>query len=158
MDESNTTVTCSVVSDSLQSRWTVACQAPLSTGFSRQEYWSGLLFPPPGHHPNSGMEPALQADSSLLEPSREHRELYSAFRGNLNEVTVLSCFEVASSKQPPPQELLLLHVKDPGSLCLTTWIGLRDAPASLHELSTGFNHSRLGITSPQTITASGCLG
>ena len=110
MDES---VTCSVVSDSLQSRWTVACQAPLSTGFSRQEYWSGLLFPPPGHRPNSGIKPALQADSSLLEPSREHRELYSAFRGSLNEVTVLSCFEVASSKQPPPSELLWLHVKEP---------------------------------------------
>ena len=28
--------------------WTVACQAPLSMGFSRQEYWSGLPFPPPG--------------------------------------------------------------------------------------------------------------
>ena len=28
--------------------WTVACQAPLSMGFSMQEYWSGLLFPPPG--------------------------------------------------------------------------------------------------------------
>ena len=31
--------------------WTVACQAPLSTGFSRQEYWSGLSFPPPGDLP-----------------------------------------------------------------------------------------------------------
>ena len=29
--------------------WTIACQAPLSVEFSRQEYWSGLLFPPPGH-------------------------------------------------------------------------------------------------------------
>ena len=29
--------------------WTVACQAPLSVGFSWQEYWSGLAFPPPGH-------------------------------------------------------------------------------------------------------------
>ena len=32
--------------------WTVACQAPLSMGFSRQEYWSGLPFPPPGHLPD----------------------------------------------------------------------------------------------------------
>ena len=31
--------------------WTVACQPPLSTGFSRQEYWSGLPFPPPGDLP-----------------------------------------------------------------------------------------------------------
>ena len=32
--------------------WTLACQAPLSMGFSRQEYWSGLPCPPPGHLPN----------------------------------------------------------------------------------------------------------
>ena len=41
--------------------WTVARQAPLSTGFSRQEYWSGLLFPPPGELPNPGIEPASPA-------------------------------------------------------------------------------------------------
>ena len=37
--------------------WTVAHQAPLSMGFSRQEYWSGLPFPSPGGLPDSGMEP-----------------------------------------------------------------------------------------------------
>ena len=37
--------------------WTVACQAPLSIGFSRQEYWSGLPFPPPGYLPDPGIEP-----------------------------------------------------------------------------------------------------
>ena len=37
--------------------WTLACQAPLSMGFSRQEYWSGLPCPPPGDLPNPGMEP-----------------------------------------------------------------------------------------------------
>ena len=36
--------------------WTVACQAPLSTGFPRQEYWSGLPFPPPGDLSNPGIE------------------------------------------------------------------------------------------------------
>ena len=48
--------------------WTVAYQAPLSMGFSRQEYWSGLLFPSPGELPNPGIEPqspALQADDLL---------------------------------------------------------------------------------------------
>ena len=48
--------------------WTVACQAPLSMGFSRQEYWSRLLFPSPGDLPESGIEfgsPALQADSTV---------------------------------------------------------------------------------------------
>ena len=38
--------------------WTVAHQAPLSMGFSRQEYWSGLSFPPPGDIPDPGFEPA----------------------------------------------------------------------------------------------------
>ena len=37
--------------------WTVACQAPLSVGFYRPEYWSGLPFPPPGDLPNPGIEP-----------------------------------------------------------------------------------------------------
>ena len=37
--------------------WTVACQAPLSVGFPRHEYWSGLLFPSPGNLPDSGIEP-----------------------------------------------------------------------------------------------------
>ena len=37
--------------------WTVACQAPLSIGFSRQEYWSELPFSPPGDFPNPGIEP-----------------------------------------------------------------------------------------------------
>ena len=52
--------------------WTVAHQAPLSMGFSRQEYWSGLPFPPPGDLPDPGIgpmlpvAPALQADSLLL--------------------------------------------------------------------------------------------
>ena len=46
--------------------WTVACQAPLSMGFSRQEYWSGLPCPSPEDLPDPGIEPgppALQADS-----------------------------------------------------------------------------------------------
>ena len=38
--------------------WAVACQAPLSMGFSRQEYWSGLPSPPPGALPDPGMEHA----------------------------------------------------------------------------------------------------
>ena len=51
--------------------WTVAPQAPLSVGFSRQEYWSGLPFPSPGDLPDPGIEPmspALQVNALLLEP------------------------------------------------------------------------------------------
>ena len=36
--------------------WTIALQAPLSMGFSRQEYWDGLTFPPPGDLPQPGIE------------------------------------------------------------------------------------------------------
>ena len=43
--------------------WSVACQAPLSVGFSRQEYWSRLPFPSPGNLPNPGIKPA-----SLVSP------------------------------------------------------------------------------------------
>ena len=41
--------------------WTVACQVPLSMGFSRQEYWSGLPCPPPGDHLDPGIEPTSLA-------------------------------------------------------------------------------------------------
>ena len=60
--------TCS----SLVTPWTAACQAPLSIGFARQEYWNGLPFPSTGHLPNLGIKPrspALHADSLPTEES-----------------------------------------------------------------------------------------
>ena len=47
--------------------WTVARQAPLSMGFPRQEYWSGLSCPPPGDLPDPKVEPA-----SLMSPAKAH--------------------------------------------------------------------------------------
>ena len=50
------------MSNSFATPWTIACQAPLSMGFPRQEYWSGLSFPAPGNLPDPGIElgsPAL---------------------------------------------------------------------------------------------------
>ena len=44
------------MSDSFVTLWTVARQAPLSLGFSRQGYWSALPCPPPGHHPDPGIK------------------------------------------------------------------------------------------------------
>ena len=55
-------------------QWTVACQVPLSMGFSRQESWSGLFFSTPGDLPTPGLEPILlyllpwQAGSLPLAP------------------------------------------------------------------------------------------
>ena len=66
--------------------WTVACQTPLSILYSRQEYWSGLPYLPPGDLPKPGIEilcpvsPALQADSLPLR--------YSAIKKN--EINVAS--------------------------------------------------------------------
>ena len=45
--------------------WTVACQAPLSMEFSRQEYWSGLPCPPRGDLPDSGSEQASLISTAL---------------------------------------------------------------------------------------------
>ena len=53
----------------------VACQAPLSMGFPRQEYWSGLPFPAPGHLPDPGIEPTApswEADSLPLSHLEAH--------------------------------------------------------------------------------------
>ena len=56
--------------------WPVACQAPLSMEFSRQEYWNGLPFPFPGDGLNPGIKqvfpmfPILKADSLPAEPIR----------------------------------------------------------------------------------------
>ena len=57
-------LSCSVVSD-LATSWTVACQAPLSMGLPRQEYWSGLSFPPPGDLPDPGIEPSSPVSPAL---------------------------------------------------------------------------------------------
>ncbi|CAI9153925.1 unnamed protein product [Rangifer tarandus platyrhynchus] len=52
----------------LATPWNVACQIPLSMGFSRQEYWSGLPFPSPGDIPDLEVEPGSPAlwEVSLL--------------------------------------------------------------------------------------------
>ena len=69
--------------------WTVAPQAPLSMGFSRQEYWSELPCPPPGDLPDPGikptslMAPVFQVDS-LPEPLGKSFDYYDYLK--------ISCF------------------------------------------------------------------
>ena len=53
------------MSDFFVTPWTVNCQAPLSMGFPRQEYWSGLPFPSPGDRPNPGVKPVYAASPAL---------------------------------------------------------------------------------------------
>ena len=79
-------LSCSVVSDSV-TLWTVAYQAPLSIGFPRQEYWSGLPFPPPRNLLDPGIKPASPAlasrffttappgmfQNTVLSPKKIHR-------------------------------------------------------------------------------------
>ena len=62
--------------------WTATCQAPLSLGFSRPEYWSGLPYPPPGDLPHPGIKPVSltsnlhwQVGSLLLAPPRKSAQI-----------------------------------------------------------------------------------
>ena len=67
----------------------IARQAPLSMGFSRQEYWSGLPFPSPGDLPDPGIEagsPALQADSSSSEPSGKPKMVQAKYLSSIDIV------------------------------------------------------------------------
>ena len=77
----------------LETPWTVACQDPMSIGFSRQEYWSGLPFPSPGDLPDSGIEPgspALQADSLPTGLPGKPGKLRLAFNQKANLKILLS--------------------------------------------------------------------
>ena len=60
------------MSNSFATPWTIDCQAPLSMGFPRHEYWSGLPFPSPGDLPTPGIKPpstALAGGFFTTEPS-----------------------------------------------------------------------------------------
>ena len=74
--------------------WTVTYQAPLSMGFYRQEYWSGLPFPSPGNLPNPGIEPgspALQAEALPSERAGKPRlDIDSIKKQSLDLNTVLA--------------------------------------------------------------------
>ena len=66
-------------SPTLVTPWTVACQAPRSMEFPRQEYWSGLLFPSPGDPPNPGIEPSIKKDQCGLHLVKSLHKGYGNF-------------------------------------------------------------------------------
>ncbi|CAI9156261.1 unnamed protein product [Rangifer tarandus platyrhynchus] len=64
--------------------WTEACQAPLSMGFSRQEYWNGLPFPPPGDLPDSGIDQRIKPYNSCIHRRVLCHECSKIKPGNLH--------------------------------------------------------------------------
>jgi len=109
--------------------WGVARQAPLSMGFSRQAYWSGLPCPPPGELPDPGIEPrspALQADSLPSEPPGKLEE-----HNDYQQVGALPWFLLRQQQFYPP---LLLHHwfawqhSENGKYCLSILVVLTCVP------------------------------
>ena len=91
----------SAVSDSVTPR-TVGRQAPLSMGFSRQEYWSGLSCPPPWDLPNPEIQPSsptLQADSLPPEPSGKPRRSTWVNKTNLVSASSVQFQSLTSRRQ-----------------------------------------------------------
>ena len=91
--------------------WTIAHQAPLSMGFSRQEYWSGLSFPSPGDLPDLGIKPrslTLEADSLSL--SHQGSPLSDRIINYLH----------ANNEKSRPRGSLLSHLLRSTHVCLTT--------------------------------------
>ena len=70
--------------------WTAACQAPLSMGFSRQGYWSGLPFPPPEDLPDPEIEPASLTSPALAGRFFTTRATWKAWDEKWSEVKSLS--------------------------------------------------------------------
>ena len=113
--------------------WTVAHQAPLSMEFSRQEYWSALLFPSPGDLPNPGTEPgfpALQADSLPSEPPGKPINGISVQFSSVNQLRPTLCDPMDCSTPGFP-----VHHQLP-ELAQTHVHGVDDAIQPSHSLSS----------------------
>ena len=96
----------SVVSDSASLR-TVACQAPLSMGFSRHEYWRGFSFPPPRDLPDPGIEPApvscvLAGGFFTTEPPKKPHRVAAASAAKLLQSCPTLCDPIDSSPPGSP--------------------------------------------------------
>ena len=117
---------CSVVSNSSVTPWTTSHQAPLSMGFSRQEYWSRLPFPSlrglpdPGIKPMSSASPALAGRFLTTKPSRKPTWIFmAALFTNVKSLKQSTCHWVVVQS--------LNHVQFFG----TRWTGARQASLSI---------------------------
>ena len=89
--------------------WAVACQAPLSMGFPRQENWSGLPYLPPGDLPNPGIEPVSLASPALAGSSFTTRATWEALSRSLlllllsrfSRVRLCATPQTAAHQAPP---------------------------------------------------------
>ena len=91
-------------------KWTVAHQAALSVGFSRQEYWSGLPFPPPGDLPNPGIEPTSPAQQAV---SCSTGRSFTTEPPGVNPYIILSEVKIYMYKYLSTQNLVGTHRYQP---------------------------------------------
>ena len=103
---------CSVTSDSFVAPWTVASQVPLSTGFPRQEYWSGLPFPSPGDLSDPGCLFNLYAEYIMRNTGLDETQAGIKIAGR--NIDNLRCADDTTLMAEHEEELksLLLKVKE----------------------------------------------
>ena len=108
-----------VTTNSLATPWTVAHQTPLSTGFPRQEYWSGWSFPSPGDLPDPGMKPTPPALAGRLfapEPPGKSACLTAHLLLAVFNPSLTAPFFMDVSWGHPPDNLLALGSVSQGVL------------------------------------------
>ena len=115
--------------------WTVAYEAPLSTGFSRQECQSGVPCPPPGNLRNPGIKPASPVSPSLAgrlftigSPGKPFTRVH--IRPNVSDHTLWICLVYCVPTRPPTKLLNLRKLSQPGREGLTLLPG---RPGLFHE-------------------------
>ena len=109
---------------------TVAHQAPLSKGFSRQEYWRGLPFPSPGDLPDPGIKPtfpALQVDSLLSEPPGKSPQF-----SDIIKIPLLLGRKLISHKYPYIPSLPLPSLPTPSRSSQSTNLSFLSYTAAFH--------------------------
>ena len=126
--------------------WTVAPQAPLPMGFSRQEYWSGLPCPPPGDVPDPRIKPTFLlfpafaggffTTTATWEAVRQHRFWISVFKEFTLNVAVI--FLVKTEKVKYRKSNFLFSVKVPFIFCNSFDLG------SINMSIAKWNRLRLG--------------